>query len=131
MILIFASEWRTTPKLCYNVRVMDEHIEINPLVCLGNPVIRGTRVLVSQILGALAGGDSVDTVLEDYPSISSEDVYAALRFGGSLASFVVALHQPSRAAILTRLEWFFATIPPPYRDKAFIIRDYSCRIKGA
>ena len=44
---------------------------------------------------------------------------------------VVALHQPSRAAILTRLEWFFATIPPPYRDKAFIIRDYSCRIKGA
>ena len=78
-----ASEWRTTPKLCYNARVMDEHIEINPLVCHGNPVIRGTRVLVSQILGALAGGDSVDTILEDYPSLSSDDVYAALGSRGS------------------------------------------------
>ena len=60
---------------------MNDHIEINPLICHGNPVIRGTRVLVSQILGALAGGDSIDMVLEDYPSLSSEDVYAALRFG--------------------------------------------------
>ena len=60
---------------------MNDHIEINPLICHGNPVIRGTRVPVSQILGALAGGDSIDMVLEDYPSLSSEDVYAALRFG--------------------------------------------------
>ena len=60
---------------------MNDHIEINPLICHGNPVIRGTRVLVSQILGALAGGDSIDMVLEDYPSLSSEDIYAALRFG--------------------------------------------------
>ena len=97
MILIFASEWRTTPKLCYNARVMDEHIEINPLVCHGNPVIRGTRVLVSQILGALAGGDSVDTILEDYPSLSSDDVYAALRFGGSLASFEEIPYAPVHA----------------------------------
>ena len=76
---------------------MDEHIEINPLVCHGNPVIRGTRVLVSQILGALAGGDSVDTVLEDYPSISSEDVYAALRFAGSLAIFEEIPYAPVHA----------------------------------
>ena len=60
---------------------MNDHIEINPLICHGNPVIRGTRVLVSRILGALAGGDSIDMVLEDYPSLSSEDIYAALRFG--------------------------------------------------
>ena len=60
---------------------MNDHIEINPLICHGNPVIRGTRVLVSQILGALAGGDSIDMVLEDYPSLSSGDVYAALRLG--------------------------------------------------
>ncbi len=44
---------------------------------------------------------------------------------------VVALRQPNRAAILTRLEWFFATVLPPYRDKVFIIRDYSCRIKAS
>ena len=51
---------------------MNERIEINPNVCHGSPVIRGTRVLVSQILGALSGGDSVETVLEDYPSITAD-----------------------------------------------------------
>ena len=55
---------------------MNERIEINPNVCHGSPVIRGTRVLVSQILGALSGGDSVEAVLEDYPSITSEDISA-------------------------------------------------------
>ncbi len=76
---------------------MNDHIEINPLICHGNPVIRGTRVLVSQILGALAGGDSIDMVLEDYPSLSSEDVYAALRFGGSLANFEEIPYAPVHA----------------------------------
>ena len=76
---------------------MNEHIEINPLVCHGSPVIRGTRILVSQVLGALAGGDSIDMVLEDYPSISADDVYAALRFGGALASFEDIPYDPVRA----------------------------------
>ena len=66
---------------------MNERIEINPSVCHGKPVIRGTRVLVSQLLGALAGGDSVNDILMDYPSITSEDVSAAFAFAGSLASF--------------------------------------------
>lgn len=64
---------------------MNERIEINPSVCHGKPVIRGTRVLVSQLLGALAGGDSVNDILMDYPSITSEDVSAAFAFAGSLA----------------------------------------------
>jgi len=55
---------------------MNERIEINPLVCHGSPVVRGTRILVSQILGALSGGDSINDVLEDYPSITSEDISA-------------------------------------------------------
>lgn len=76
---------------------MDDHIEINSLICHGNPVIRGTRIPVSLILGALAGGDSVDTILEDYPSLSSDDVYAALRFGGSLASFEEVPYAPVHA----------------------------------
>jgi len=42
---------------------MNERIQIHPQVCHGKPVIRGTRVLVSTILGALAGGDSIEEVL--------------------------------------------------------------------
>ena len=73
--------------MCYNLTAMNERIEINPNVCHGRPVIRGTRVLVSQILGALSGGDSIEAVLEDYPNITSEDVSAVFDFAGSLARF--------------------------------------------
>ncbi|HEO71388.1 MAG TPA: DUF433 domain-containing protein [Candidatus Hydrogenedentes bacterium] len=66
---------------------MNERIEINPLVCHGKPVVRGTRVPVSIILGALGAGDSVETVLEDYPTVTREDIQAALAFGGALADF--------------------------------------------
>lgn len=66
---------------------MNERIEINPAICHGSPVIRGTRVLVSQILGALSGGDSIETVLEDYPSICTDDITAVFDFAGSLARF--------------------------------------------
>ncbi len=58
---------------------MDEKIAIDPTICHGKPVIRGTRVLVANILGALSGGDSIEMVLEDYPSITRDDV-GAFRF---------------------------------------------------
>jgi len=38
---------------------MNDRVSIDPRVCHGKPVIRGTRVLVSTLLGALAGGDSI------------------------------------------------------------------------
>ncbi len=66
---------------------MDEKIAIDPTICHGKPVIRGTRVLVANILGALSGGDSIEMVLEDYPSITRDDVLAALAFGGELMQF--------------------------------------------
>ena len=65
----------------------NDRIEVNPAVCHGKPVMRGTRVLVSQILGALAGGDSIEDVLKDYPSVSSEDLSAVFAFAGALSQF--------------------------------------------
>jgi uncharacterized protein (DUF433 family) len=66
---------------------MHAKIEINPKICHGKPVVRGTRVLVANILGALAGGDSIEEVLEDYPTINRDDVLAALGFAGELSQF--------------------------------------------
>jgi len=66
---------------------MNERIAIVPAICHGKPVITGTRVQVSTILGALAAGDSADTVLEDYPTLCREDILAALEFAGQLSSF--------------------------------------------
>lgn len=62
-------------------------IQIDPRICHGKPVIRGTRVLVSTILGALAGGDSIPIILEDYPSIGEADIRAALEFAEKLSRF--------------------------------------------
>jgi uncharacterized protein (DUF433 family) len=64
---------------------MNPRIQITPTVCHGKPVIRGTRVLVSTILGALSGGDTIEMVLQDYPSISADDVAAALEYAGRLS----------------------------------------------
>ena len=66
---------------------MNTKIQIDPCVCHGKPVIRGTRVLVSTLLGTLAAGDNIKTILEDYPNISNKNVLEALRFAGQLTQF--------------------------------------------
>jgi uncharacterized protein (DUF433 family) len=66
---------------------MHERIELNPMVCHGKPVIRGTRVMVSTILGALAAGDTAEIILEDYPNLQPEDIAAALAFASDLSQF--------------------------------------------
>ena len=67
---------------------MHERIELNPMVCHGKPVIKGTRVMVSTILGALATGDTTEIILEDYPNLQREDILAALAFASALSQFV-------------------------------------------
>ena len=72
---------------------MNNRVQIDPRVCHGKPVIRGTRVLVSTILGALGGGDSIEDVLRDYPNITKEDIRAALAFAGDLSRFEEASYE--------------------------------------
>jgi uncharacterized protein (DUF433 family) len=57
-----------------------DRIDVNPAVCSGKPVIRGTRIMVRNILGMIAGGYSTDKVIESYPELSLEDVSAALEY---------------------------------------------------
>lgn len=71
---------------------MIERIQINPKVCHGKPVIKGTRVMVSTILGALGAGDSIGEVLEDYTNITEEDIRAALEFAGELSKFEESMY---------------------------------------
>ena len=66
---------------------MTNRIQIDPQICHGKPVIRGTRVLVATLLGALAAGDTIEILLEDYPNVTKEDIQAALAFAGDLARF--------------------------------------------
>jgi len=57
-----------------------EQVEINPRVCGGKPVIRGTRIPVTVILDHLAAGSSVSDIVGKYPELSSEQVVAAIRY---------------------------------------------------
>jgi uncharacterized protein (DUF433 family) len=63
-----------------------ERITINPAICLGQPTIRGMRITVSVVLKMLAGGASVQEVLDAYPELEIEDVQQAMRY----AAWVVA-----------------------------------------
>jgi uncharacterized protein (DUF433 family) len=54
-------------------------ISVNPEVMSGMPVFRGTRVPVEVVILDLAGGDSIDEILENYPTLDREDVIALLK----------------------------------------------------
>ena len=64
---------------------MKSRITIDPNVNHGQACVRGTRIPVSQIVRMLANGDSIERLLEEYPSLSREDIYAALEYAASLA----------------------------------------------
>jgi len=57
-----------------------ERITIDPRVMGGKPCIRGIRITVGTITGLLAAGETVDSVLDLYPSLEREVVYAALAY---------------------------------------------------
>ena len=60
-------------------------ITIDPLVCRGRPCITGTRVWVSLIVDNLAAGSSEKEILEAYPTLTIDDIRAALAFAAEMA----------------------------------------------
>src|SRR6516225_5481128 len=57
-----------------------ERIEIDPSVCGGQPVIRGTRIAVAAILNELVSGESLRSIRETFPDLTDEDIRAAIEF---------------------------------------------------
>jgi uncharacterized protein (DUF433 family) len=55
-------------------------IETNPSILTGKPVIRGTRLSVQYIMGLLAHGATHQEILEEYPYLQENDIYACLTF---------------------------------------------------
>ena len=66
---------------------MNSRVSIDPTICHGKPVIKGTRVLVANILASLAAGESTQSILDNYPNIIELDIRAALDFAGKLSQF--------------------------------------------
>jgi uncharacterized protein (DUF433 family) len=55
-------------------------ITSDPAICHGKVCVRGTRVMVSVVLANLAAGMSSEAILEEYPSLTAEDIMACLAY---------------------------------------------------
>ena len=62
---------------------MSERIVVDPKICHGKPVVRGTRVPVSIIVGSLATGMTHADIEREY-ELTADDIRAALEFANSL-----------------------------------------------
>ena len=65
--------------------LVDERIIRDPKICGGQPVFKGTRVTLRTVLASLAEGDSAETLLAAFPTLSPEDVRAAIAFAAASA----------------------------------------------
>ena len=63
---------------------MNSLIVIDPKICSGKPVIRGSRIMVKNILGMIAGGSAMDQILNTYPELTREMVKAALEYAAAV-----------------------------------------------
>lgn len=57
-----------------------DRITYDPDIFGGKPIIRGRRLAVEHVLGMLAGGDSMETILQGYPWLEAEDILACLLY---------------------------------------------------
>ena len=63
---------------------MHPRIEIHQDICHGKPCIRGTRIMVANVLSLLAGGYDMARVLANYPELTENDILAALEYAGDV-----------------------------------------------
>ena len=62
-----------------------DRIVRNRQICGGQPVFKGTRVMLRTVLASLAEGDSIEEILEAFPTLKPEDVRAAIAFAAASA----------------------------------------------
>ena len=62
-----------------------DRLSSNPEICHGKVCIRGTRIFVSVILDNLAAGFTAEEIVADYPTLTVEDVHAAISYAAELA----------------------------------------------
>jgi uncharacterized protein (DUF433 family) len=59
---------------------MEEWITSDPEILAGKPVIRGTRITVALILKLFSSGWALEQMLENYPHLTKDGIFAALEY---------------------------------------------------
>lgn len=88
-------EWSWQKVLNMNWR---EHIVTDPEILVGKPTIKDTRIPVQLVLGWLEQGWTLEMLLESYPALSRETVWAALAFAAEMMrdERYIAIHKAVR-----------------------------------
>jgi uncharacterized protein (DUF433 family) len=68
-----------------------DRISIDPTVVHGRPVVKGTRMRVTDVLSLLASGADEAEILADYPYLTSEDIKACLAYAAAQADHAVVI----------------------------------------
>jgi uncharacterized protein (DUF433 family) len=63
---------------------MENIIIIDPKICSGKPIIKGTRIMVKNILGMMAGGYTLESIMAAYPELTREMIEAALEYAAKI-----------------------------------------------
>jgi uncharacterized protein (DUF433 family) len=68
--------------LCHTLGMTDllKRITQEEGKCGGRPCIRGMRIRVMDVLDMLAGGAKIETILDDFPDLEEDDIYASLAY---------------------------------------------------
>ncbi len=64
--------------------VINENIVADPNICHGKPTFKGTRIMVWQVLDMLRAGESVENIIQSFPSLAPKAVEDALAYAASL-----------------------------------------------
>ncbi len=60
------------------------YIERNPQIMLGKPIISGTRITVELLMRKLAGGYTLQQLLDAYPQLTTTQINAALEYAADV-----------------------------------------------
>ena len=64
--------------------MLTDRISIDPQISHGQACIAGTRIPAHQIVGMLANGDTIESLLNAYPTLIKEDIFACLEYAAWL-----------------------------------------------
>jgi uncharacterized protein (DUF433 family) len=75
---------------------MEDRVSVDPAICGGEPTIRGSRIMLKNILGMIARGYTIDRILQAYPELTREDVVGALDYASQVIDGQLAKRWPQR-----------------------------------
>lgn len=61
-------------------KLREDRIVLSKENCHGKPTIKGTRIMVTNILSLIGGGYDIKRVLDYYPELTEDDVKAAVQY---------------------------------------------------